>query len=89
MIYANILRLTRVAKSIIVRASGEAKSAELLGEAMRQNKGFLELRRLDAARSIAELLASSGNRVLLDSKSLMLNGTSILLSVSLSCSNRI
>ncbi|KAK0187909.1 band 7 family-domain-containing protein [Armillaria mellea] len=62
-------------ESIIVRASGEAKSAELLGEAMRQNKGFLELRRLDAARSIAELLASSGNRVLLDSKSLMLNVT--------------
>ncbi|KAK0464459.1 band 7 family-domain-containing protein [Desarmillaria tabescens] len=55
-------------ESIIVRASGEAKSAELLGEAMRQNKGFLEL-------LIAELLASSGNRVLLDSKSLLLNVT--------------
>ncbi|KAG7440869.1 uncharacterized protein BT62DRAFT_566052 [Guyanagaster necrorhizus] len=62
-------------ESIIVRASGEAQSAELLGEAMRQNKGFLELRRLDAARSIAEVLASSGNRVLLDSKSLLLNVT--------------
>lgn len=41
---------------------------------MRTNKGFLELRRLEAARDIATLLASSGNRVMLDSQSLLLNG---------------
>ena len=61
-------------KSIIVRAQGEARSAELLGDAMRQNKGFLELRRLEAARDIANLLATSGNKVMLDSESLLLNG---------------
>ncbi|KAF7981473.1 hypothetical protein HWV62_33513 [Athelia sp. TMB] len=60
-------------QSIIVRAKGEAQSAELIGEAMRQNKGFLELRRLEAARDIANLLATSGNRVMLDSQSLLLN----------------
>jgi len=60
-------------QSIIIRASGEAKSAELIGEAMRTNKGFLELRRLEAARDIANLLATSGNRVMLDSQSLLLN----------------
>lgn len=60
-------------QSIIVRAQGEARSAELIGEAMRANKGFLELRRLEAARDIATLLASSGNRVMLDSQSLLLN----------------
>jgi len=60
-------------QSIIVRAKGEAQSAELIGEAMRQNKGFLELRRLEAARDIASLLATSGNRVMLDSQSLLLN----------------
>ena len=38
-----------------MRAQGEAKSAELIGEALRQNKGFLELRRLEAAREIARL----------------------------------
>lgn len=42
---------------------------------MRTNKGFLELRRLEAARDIANLLATSGNRVMLDSQSLLLNGT--------------
>jgi regulator of protease activity HflC (stomatin/prohibitin superfamily) len=62
-------------QSIIVRAQGEAKSAELIGEAMRQNKGFLELRRLEAAREIANILAASGNRVMLDSQGLLLNVT--------------
>ncbi|KAI0345999.1 hypothetical protein BDW22DRAFT_1353653 [Trametopsis cervina] len=60
-------------QSIIVRARGEAQSAELIGEAMRANKGFLQLRRLEAARDIANLLATSGNRVMLDSQSLLLN----------------
>ncbi|KAJ6477359.1 band 7 family-domain-containing protein [Mycena vitilis] len=59
--------------SIIVRAQGEAKSAELIGESMRTNKGFLELRRLEAAREIATLLSTSGNKVMLDSASLLLN----------------
>ncbi|KAG6891657.1 Prohibitin-2, subunit of the prohibitin complex (Phb1p-Phb2p) [Termitomyces sp. T32_za158] len=59
--------------STIVRAQGEAKSAELIGDAMRKNKGFLELRRLEAARDIASLLAKSGNKLMLDSQSLLLN----------------
>ncbi|KAF7288536.1 DNA mismatch repair protein 5 [Mycena chlorophos] len=61
--------------SIIVRAQGEAKSAELIGDAMRKNKGFLELRRLEAAREIATLLQGSNNKVMLDSASLLLNVT--------------
>jgi len=67
-------------QSIIVRAQGEAKSAELIGEAMRQNKGFLELRRLEAARDIAQILGGDGkggvgqNKVMLDAQSLLLNG---------------
>ncbi|CAE6415955.1 unnamed protein product [Rhizoctonia solani] len=62
-------------QSIIVRAQGEARSAELIGEAVKKNKGFLELRRLEAARDIANTLAASGNRVMLDSQSLLLNVT--------------
>lgn len=58
-----------------MRAQGEAQSAELIGDAMRKNKGFLELRRLEAAREIATLLSTSGNKVMLDSASLLLNGT--------------
>ncbi|KAJ6605672.1 hypothetical protein B0H10DRAFT_2167113 [Mycena sp. CBHHK59/15] len=37
-------------------------------------QGFLELRRLEAAREIANLLSTSGNKVMLDSASLLLNG---------------
>ncbi|EKM79256.1 hypothetical protein AGABI1DRAFT_85121 [Agaricus bisporus var. burnettii JB137-S8] len=60
-------------QSIIVRAQGEAQSAELVGEALRKNKGFLELRRLEAAREIATHLSTSGNKVMLDSQGLLLN----------------
>ncbi|TFK40841.1 band 7 family-domain-containing protein [Crucibulum laeve] len=60
-------------QSIIVRAQGEAQSAELVGESLKKNKGFLELRRLEAARDIATILATSGNKVMLDSQSLLLN----------------
>ncbi|KZS93678.1 proteolysis and peptidolysis-like protein [Sistotremastrum niveocremeum HHB9708] len=62
-------------QSIIVRAQGEARSAELIGEAVRSNKGFLELRRLEAAREIANTLAAGGNKVMLDAQSLLLNLT--------------
>jgi hypothetical protein len=41
---------------------------------MRKNKGFLELRRLEAARDIAEQLSQSGNKVMLDSSTLLLDG---------------
>lgn len=57
----------------IVEAEGEAKSASLIGEAIAQNPGFLELRRIDAAREIANTLANSANRVFLDSNQLLLN----------------
>jgi hypothetical protein len=65
-------------QGIIVRAKGEATSAELIGDAMRKNKGFLELRRLEAARDIADQLAQSGNKVMLDSDTLLLDGTRYL-----------
>ncbi|KAJ1727886.1 Prohibitin-2, subunit of the prohibitin complex (Phb1p-Phb2p) [Coemansia biformis] len=61
--------------SIIVRAEGEALSAELIGEAIKSQPGFLELRRLDAARDIAHILQKSGNRLVLDASSLLLNVT--------------
>lgn len=61
--------------SIIVRAQGEAKSAELIGEAVKKNKGFLKLRKLEAARDIATILSQAGtnNRILLDADTLLLN----------------
>lgn len=60
-------------QSIIVRAQGEARSAELIGEAVRNNKGFLQLRKLEASREIANVVAGAGNRVMLDANALLLN----------------
>lgn len=60
-------------QATIVKAQGEARSAELIGEAVRQSKGFLQLRRMEAARDIANMLSNGSNRVMLDSNALMLN----------------
>ncbi|EGF82241.1 hypothetical protein BATDEDRAFT_19096 [Batrachochytrium dendrobatidis JAM81] len=60
-------------QSIIVKAEGEAKSAELIGDAIKNSPGFLELRRLDTARDIATTIANSNNRVFIDSDGLLLN----------------
>ncbi|KAJ2745682.1 Prohibitin-2, subunit of the prohibitin complex (Phb1p-Phb2p) [Coemansia aciculifera] len=62
-------------QSTIVRADGEARSAELIGEAIKSQPGFLELRRIETAREIAQLLQGSGNRLVLDASSLLLNVT--------------
>ncbi|WFD27526.1 Prohibitin-2, subunit of the prohibitin complex (Phb1p-Phb2p) [Malassezia nana] len=60
-------------QAIIVRSAGEARAAELIGDAVRKNKGFLELKRLDAAKDIANTLSTSDNRIMLDAQSLLLN----------------
>ena len=40
----------------VVEAKGEAKSVELVGKAVAQNAGFLNLRKIDAAREIAHMV---------------------------------
>ncbi|CAG8483388.1 617_t:CDS:2 [Paraglomus occultum] len=60
-------------QSIIIRAEGEARSAELIGEAIKNQPGFIELRKIETARDIASILSRSQNRVLLDSETLLLN----------------
>ena len=75
-------------QSIIVRAQGEAKSAELIGEAIKQNKGFIQLRRLEAAREIANAVSNGSNRVMLDSDALLLNGSSSFMSLWIELSVR-
>lgn len=57
----------------IVEAEGEAQSARLIGKAIQQSPGFLQLRKIDAAREIAQTIANSANRVYLDSNNLLLN----------------
>ncbi|CBK20314.2 uncharacterized protein [Blastocystis hominis] len=60
-------------KSTIIHAEGEARSAKLIGEAMKNYPGFIELRRIDAAKEIAATIARSNNRVYLSAESLLLN----------------
>lgn len=60
-------------QSIIVKAEGEAKSANLIGDAVKNSPGFLELRKLDAARDIAKVLSKSDNKVYVDADTLLLN----------------
>jgi len=60
-------------RSTIIRAQGEAKSAELIGLAVQKNPGYIELRQLDAAKNISNTVSQSSNRVFLDSHSLLLN----------------
>merc|ERR1719159_1979256 len=62
-------------RSVVIKAQGEAKSAQLIGDAVRDNPGFIELRKLEAARDIAGTISKSSNRVFLDTSSLLLNVT--------------
>ena len=60
---------------MVVRAQGEARSAELIGEAIKKSKSYVELKKLENARAIANILQESGgkNRLLLDAEGLGLN----------------
>ncbi|KAG1370012.1 prohibitin-1, mitochondrial [Cocos nucifera] len=60
-------------RSAIIRAQGEAKSAELIGQAIASNPAFLALRQIEAAREVAHTIANSANRVFLNSDELLLN----------------
>lgn len=60
-------------QTIITKARGEAESATLIGLSVRKNPGFMKLRRIDAAKDIADIVSSSGNKVYLNADSLLLN----------------
>jgi len=57
----------------IVQAEGEAKAAEMLGEAISKNPGYLKLRKLRASGNIAKTMSQAQNRVYLNAGTLMLN----------------
>ncbi|KAK4845370.1 hypothetical protein QYF36_004178 [Acer negundo] len=60
-------------KSAIIRAQGEATSAQLIGQAIANNPAFITLRKIEAAREIAQTIANSANKVFLNSEDLLLN----------------
>ncbi|KAF3762373.1 hypothetical protein M406DRAFT_63295 [Cryphonectria parasitica EP155] len=62
-------------QAMVVKAQGEARSAELIGDAIRKNKAYVELKKLENARAIAQIMQENGgkNRLLLDAEGLGLN----------------
>lgn len=65
----------QVKKSAIIGAEADCRSIELIGEAVKDNPAYLTLKRIEAAKEIAEILKGSRNKVLLDSNLLLLNTT--------------
>ncbi|KAI7997369.1 hypothetical protein LOK49_LG10G00580 [Camellia lanceoleosa] len=65
------------AKFVVEKASrtreGEAKSAQLIGEAISKNQSFLTLRKIEVARDIAQTISKSANRLFLNSDELLLS----------------
>ncbi|CAL1408375.1 unnamed protein product [Linum trigynum] len=60
-------------RSAIIRAEGEAKSAQLIGQAIANNPAFITLRKIEASREIAQTMSHSSNKIFLASNDLLLN----------------
>ncbi|KAL3843834.1 hypothetical protein ACJIZ3_001237 [Penstemon smallii] len=60
-------------QSAMIRAQGEAKSAQLIGQAIANNPAFITLRRIEASKDIAHTVSSSNNTVYLHSDELLLD----------------
>jgi prohibitin 1 len=56
-----VMKNEQLKKAAIIRAEGEAEAARLISEGMKSGPGFIELRRIEALREIAETLARSRN----------------------------
>jgi hypothetical protein len=52
---------------------GEAKSAQLIGQAIANNPAFITLRKIEASREIAQTISNAANKVFLESGDLLLN----------------
>jgi prohibitin 2 len=70
-----VLKALEQKKTIILRAQGEQQSAQMIGDAITNNPGFIELRQIEAAKEVANSLSKSSNRVILNADALMLNVT--------------
>lgn len=64
-------------QAMVVRAQGEARSAELIGDAIKKSRSYVDLKRIENARAIAQILQEAGgrNKLYLDSEGLGLNVT--------------
>lgn len=58
---------------MVVRAQGEARSAELIGDAIKKSRSYVDLREFENAKQVAQILQGSNNKVYLDTQGLGLN----------------
>lgn len=58
---------------MVVRAQGEARSAELIGDAIKKSRSYVDLREFENAKNIASVLQGGSNKVYLDTEGLGLN----------------
>lgn len=58
---------------MVVRAQGEARSAELIGDAIKKSRSYVDLKEMENAKNIASILMSGSNKVYLDTDGLGLN----------------
>merc|ERR1712190_171412 len=68
-----VLKAQEEKKKTIIHAEGERESAQMIGDAMKANPGFIELRRISVAKEIAQLLSRPNNRMVLSTESLLFN----------------
>lgn len=59
-------------QAMIVRAQGEAQSAELIGDAIKKSRSYVELKQIENARAVAQILAENPgkNKLYLDTEGL-------------------
>ena len=60
---------------MVVRAQGEGRSAELIGDAIKKSRSYVDLREFENAKNIAAILQTGSNKVYLDTEGLGLNIT--------------
>jgi prohibitin 2 len=62
-------------QAMVVRAQGEARSAELIGDAIKKSRSYVDLKRIENAREVAKILQEAGgrNKLYLDADGLGLN----------------
>lgn len=72
-----VLKTEQEKQATVIHAEAEAEAAKLIGEAMKEGTGFVTLRKIEAARSIAEELGKNRNVVYLpNSANLLFNPSS-------------
>merc|ERR1712037_85985 len=60
-------------KQKIINAQGEAESATLIGEALKQNPAYLKLQRIEIGKRVSKYIAQSPNKVMLNTDNLLLD----------------